>query len=237
VKKLIVLLIALAVLGAGCGSAPTPQVIEKEVVVEKEVVRTVVVEKEVPVEKEVIKTVEVEKEVVVTATPVPVAKGEAKDVMGFPRRETVFAQQLTGRVGTPDNFNEWVGWKNRDRGMAQLMNEPLWTIDPAIGEVINGLAAGPPQYSEDFTQMTVKLREGVYWSDGVEFTADDVVFTIETVKATEGLNYNVQLQTVENVYAPDKYTVVVELAEPNSRFHAYLLDRWGCLFIMPQACV
>ncbi len=229
-KKLIALLVALAVLAA-C-AAPTPELIEKEVVVEKPVVETVVVEKEVVVEKPVVETVVVEK--VVTATPVPVPKAEAKDVMGFPRRETLFAHQLTGRTGTPDDFNEWVSWKWRDRGMAQLMNEPLWTIEYAVGEVINSLAAGPPEYTGDFTQMTVKLREGVYWSDGVEFTADDVVFTIETVKATPGLNYNVQLQGVESATAADKYTVVVELAEPNSRFHTYFLDRWGSLFMMPK---
>jgi len=211
------LLMALSLMAA-C-AAPTPEVVREEVEVTRivEVAGTPVVE-----------------QVVVTATPPPAEEAEEKVVMGFPRRETLFAQQLTGRVGTPDNFNEWVGWKNRDRGMAQLMNEPLWTIEPAVGEVINSLAAGPPEYNDDFTQMTVKLREGVYWSDGVEFTADDVVFTIETVKATEGLNYNVQLQKVESVSAPDKYTVVVELAEPNSRFHAYFLDRWGCLFIMPK---
>ncbi len=28
--------------------------------------------------------------------------------------------------------------------------------------------------------MTVKLKEGIYWSDGVEFTADDVKFTVDT---------------------------------------------------------
>ena len=58
--------------------APTPQVIEvpKEVVVEKEVIRTVEVVKEVAVEKIVKETVEVqvEKEVIVVATPVPVGK-------------------------------------------------------------------------------------------------------------------------------------------------------------------
>jgi len=36
---------------------------------------------------------------------------------GLPRGQTVIAAMLTGRVGTPSNFNEWVGWKNRDRGM------------------------------------------------------------------------------------------------------------------------
>ena len=28
--------------------------------------------------------------------------------------------------------------------------------------------------------MTVKLRRGIYWSDGVEFTTDDVIYTIQT---------------------------------------------------------
>ena len=35
--------------------------------------------------------------------------------------------------------------------------------------------------------MTVKLREGIFWSDGVEFTADDVVFTAETHMKTDGM--------------------------------------------------
>ncbi len=159
---------------------------------------------------------------------------EEEEFLGFPRSETVFIAQLSGRVGSPDNFNEWVGWKWRDRGMANLMNEALWTIDYTVGEVINGLAAAPPEYNEDFTQMTIKLREGVYWSDGVECTADDVVFTIEFLMATPGMNYNVQLQGVESVQATGKYTVVVELTEPNSRFNTFFLDRWGCCWIMPK---
>ena len=56
----IVVLTTLVGIAAGCGAAPTPEVVEKEVVVEKPVVQTVVVEKEVPVEKEVVKTVVVE---------------------------------------------------------------------------------------------------------------------------------------------------------------------------------
>jgi len=73
-KRLATLLVVVAVLAsfvAAC--APTPQVVEKEVVIEKPVVETVVVEKEVVVEKPVVETVMVEKqvEVVVTATPVP----------------------------------------------------------------------------------------------------------------------------------------------------------------------
>lgn len=154
---------------------------------------------------------------------------------GLPREETLIVNQLTGRTGAPDNFNEWVGWKWRDRGMQQLMNEPLWSIDFATGQIINGLAATPPEYNDDFTQVIIRLREGVYWSDGVPITADDVVFTIELIKSTPGMNYQAPMDdNVKRVYALDPHTVVIELKQPNSRFHTYFLDRWGCLWIMPK---
>src|ERR1051325_9149950 len=60
----------------------------------------------------------------------------------FPREETLIARILTGRVGTPDNFNEWVGWKWRDRGTQNLANEPLWSVDFATGKIIPGVAEG-----------------------------------------------------------------------------------------------
>lgn len=70
----------------------------------------------------------------------------------------------------------------------------------------------------------IKLRKGIYWSDGVEFTADDLVFTIQTVKNTAGLDYHGAMQDVKRVCATDKYTVTVELSKPNSRFHTFFLE-------------
>ena len=92
----------------------------------------------------------------------------------FPREETLIARILTGRVGTPDNFNQWVGWKHQDRGVQNLATEPLWSVDFATGEIVNGVASGDPTYNEDFTKITIPLREGVAWSDGEPFTSADV---------------------------------------------------------------
>jgi peptide/nickel transport system substrate-binding protein len=153
----------------------------------------------------------------------------------FPRSETLIARILTGRVGTPDNFNEWVGWKNRDRGMQNLANEPLWSVDFATGNIINGLATGDPTYSEDFMTVTIPLREGVTWSDEVPFTAADVVYTVETLIQFEGLNgHTFFVDNVASVTALDDYTVEFTLKQPNSRFHTTFLDRWGCTWIMPK---
>ncbi len=165
----------------------------------------------------------------------PAAEAPSSGLGDLPRSETLITDILTGRVGSPTNFNEWVGWKWRDRGMQNLANETLWSVDFATGKIIPGLAAGDPVYSEDFTAVTIPLREGVTWSDGEPFTAADVVFTVETLKAYEGFNANsFFVENVKSVSAPDDYTVAFELNLSNSRFHTTFLDRWGATWIMPK---
>ena len=119
--------------------------------------------------------------------------------------------------------------------------DTLWYIDPDFG--LNGqvwdnsLAADKPKYNADFTEMTVKLREGIDWSDGVAFTADDVVYTVEAQMADPaGFANNGPrfVANVEIVTAPDKYTVVFKLKKPNSRFHAAFTVRWSAAWIMPK---
>ncbi len=73
-NTLLSVLLVAALLLAACASA-TPEIVEKEVVIEKEVPVTVEVEKEVVVEKKVVETVVVEKEVVVEV-PVAAPAGE-----------------------------------------------------------------------------------------------------------------------------------------------------------------
>jgi len=115
----------------------------------------------------------------------------------------------------------------------------LWYIDPDAGiegPWDNSLAAEKPIYNKDFTKMTVKLRKGIYWSDGVEFTADDVVYTTELLKTYGGqMSYGAQMEGfVDKVYKTDNYTVVFELKKPNSRFHTVFTVRWCAAFIMPK---
>jgi peptide/nickel transport system substrate-binding protein len=233
-KKTITLALLIIMLLLVACSAPPPQTVEVEVT--RVVTETVTEEgEEVEVTRVVTETVVEEVVVEVTAEAPGVEPMEAEDVLGLPRNETMIVDVLTGRAGSPSNFNEWVGWKNRDRGMQNLANEPLWSVDFATGEIINGLAAGDPIYNEDFTQVTIPLREGVTWQDGEPFTSADVVYTIELLSSTEGMNGNTFFsENVASVSAPDDYTVVIDLSRPNSRFHTTFLDRWGATWIMPK---
>jgi peptide/nickel transport system substrate-binding protein len=161
---------------------------------------------------------------------------------GIPRNQVLIAENPEGTVTDPSNFNIWVAGKpnGTSTGLQQLCMDTLWYIDPDQG--LNGqvwdnsLAADKPQYNKDFTEMTVKLRPGIMWSDGVEFTADDVVFTVQTLMADPGgFSDGARMAAnVDSVTAPDKNTVVFKLKKPNSRFHSAFTVRWSATWIMPK---
>lgn len=151
------------------------------------------------------------------------------------RHETLIVDILTGKVSSPENFNAWATWVSPDKGLQQLIADPLWMVDYVNGEIINVLAKAEPTYSDDFKVMKVNLREGIYWNDGVEFTADDVIYTVETIMKNAGLYNHTQFnQEIERVYKVDKYTILFNLKNPNSRFHFEFLDRWGACRIFPK---
>ena len=123
-------------------------------------------------------------------------------------------------------------------GLHQLALDTFWYIDPNAGVdgvIHNSLAAGPPEYNDDFSEMTVFLRQGIYWSDGVEFTSADVVYTVESQIEHPGATWSGAFSTnVESVQAIDDYTVRFILKAPNSRFQSVFSVRWNAAWIIPK---
>ena len=155
------------------------------------------------------------------------------------RNETIILENPGGRANPADYFNRWSGWNTSFMGgLQQLGLDALWYIDPDAGVDgvwENALAAEKPLYNSDFTQMTIKLREGIYWSDGVQFTADDVIYTIEAQMQTPGMAYSGPFSTyVDRIEKKGDFELAVHLKMPNSRFHSNFLIRWGACFIMPK---
>ena len=172
---------------------------------------------------------------------VPTTAPEVEEVApGVPRNECLILENPSGTVQPADDFNRWRSgysgvWVC---GLQQLALDALWYIDPDAGVDgvwDNALAAEKPIYNDDFTQMTVKLREGLYWSDGVEFTADDLYYTVDLAKNTPGLqNQGLFEGNIDHLEQPDRNTVVFYLKAPNSRFHSAFTVRWGACYMMPK---
>ena len=90
------------------------------------------------------------------------------------------------------------------------------------GNVIPWLAESW-EVSDDGLEYTFKLREGVFFSDGTEFTADDVVANVNRwIDPDVKVRSRSQLGPVESAEALDKYTVKIRLKEPYAPFLAAL---------------
>jgi peptide/nickel transport system substrate-binding protein len=114
----------------------------------------------------------------------------------------------------------------------QFAFEPLYLYNPYYTQDVCGPAgmsckngeipyqAESYAYNNDYTELTIKLRNGITWSDGQPFTAGDIVFTLNMLKANAPkLTWSVDMhQWVKDVVAVDDHTAKITLTGPNPRF-------------------
>lgn len=93
-----------------------------------------------------------------------------------------------------------------------MVYDTLVAFDDNTGEYSPNLATS--WESEDWQTVTFHLRDDVKFSNGEPFTADDVVFTIESALANPGSVAGGTYQSVESVKAIDDYTVEIKTKEP-----------------------
>jgi len=85
--------------------------------------------------------------------------------------------------------------------------------------------------SEDGLVITFHLKKGIKWQDGVEFTADDVLFGYKTIIDEKTLSaYKEDYFQVKKAEVLDKYTFRVTYDKP----YAPSLASWGSLVVLPK---
>ena len=109
-----------------------------------------------------------------------------------------------------------------------LVNEALLEVTPE--STYKDALAEEWTVSDDALTYTFKLKEGIKFSDGSDFTSEDVVFTYQQVMDNPGLNENVDLTKVKSIEADGDYTVVVKMNEAYSPF----IDTAAMLQIVPS---
>ena len=120
----------------------------------------------------------------------------------------------------PVTLNPHLATGYQDFEAARIVYEPLASYDQD-GVLIPFLAAEIPTVAnggvaEDGRSVTWKLRQGVKWSDGEPFTAEDVLFTYEfisnpVVAAATAQNY----EAIETVEAVDNHTIKITFKRIN----------------------
>ncbi|MGX9356702.1 ABC transporter substrate-binding protein [Roseobacteraceae bacterium S113] len=160
--------------------------------------------------------------------------GMAQDV----GRENTVIFDLDRTIKDPENFNWFTPGTKRMHGAHQTMWEPLFILNYGTGELDPWLATGA-ESNADGSEWTMKLREGVEWSDGEAFNADDVVFTVtmaltnEEISSREAATIRAQVASIEKL---DDLTVKFTLNAANPRFMVenFGVRIFGSFLIMPE---
>ncbi len=125
-------------------------------------------------------------------------------------------------ISDPKSFNAVIAKETSTTGITGYMFEGLTTVDGVTTEVEPSLAESW-EVAEDKKTWTFHLRRDVEWFDGEPLTADDVVFTFNSLiynediptSARDILNIEGEFFKVEKV---DDYTVRITTPKPFAPF-------------------
>jgi peptide/nickel transport system substrate-binding protein len=128
---------------------------------------------------------------------------------------------IVGRTGDIDNLDPHLATAFQTIDALELVYDTLFELDADLN-IQPGLAADY-SYSDDGTELTLNLREGVTFHDGDAFTSADVVASLERIldETTGAVGRNFILSIAE-ITAPDDLTVVLGLSVPDATLPAVL---------------
>jgi len=153
-----------------------------------------------------------------SATEAPAAVGGGTVIIGTPQE--------------PGMMNTLLTSSSIEDAVVSLFGEGLVSVNEK-GEYVPVLAKELPTVSEDGLVVTWKLLEGVKWSDGSDFTCDDVKFTMEGALSDLSQVSASGYRDIESLDCPDPYTVVATFGEvyaPYLRLFSYTVpDTAGAL--------
>jgi peptide/nickel transport system substrate-binding protein len=116
----------------------------------------------------------------------------------------------------PDNFNPYAPSGSSAPGTQSCLYQSLYYFNAATGVQTPLLATGY-KWSANNLSLTVTTRSGVTWSDGKPFSAADVAFTFNYLKANPALDLNgVWKSPLVSVTATGPNTVVFTFSKPDT---------------------
>lgn len=116
---------------------------------------------------------------------------------------------------TTESHNPYLGDSSASKyGYAKVIFEPLALVNPTGDLGTTPWLAESVEWNDDYTAVTVVPRSGVKWSDGTDFTGDDIVFTFDQYLSgkladSSGLKYEgatVDGDAITLTFADSKFT-------------------------------
>lgn len=135
---------------------------------------------------------------------------------------------IEGMIGEPSILIPMLAGDSASHNVAGLIYNGLVKYDTDLSVI--GDLADSWDVSPDGLVITFHLRKGVKWADGVEFTADDVMFGYKTIiNEKTPTAYSEDFRQVKKAEVLDRYTFRVTYEKP----FAPALTSWGNLVVLP----
>jgi peptide/nickel transport system substrate-binding protein len=117
---------------------------------------------------------------------------------------------VSGNSGTlTENWNPFL--PAALQGTLGVIYEPLYYYNLATGAPPQPMLATAYAWSPDGKQLTITTRDGVKWSDGQPYTAEDVAYTFDLIGKTPAINASGR--KIVSAVAKDAHTAVVTFAD------------------------
>ncbi|MGA7323196.1 MAG: extracellular solute-binding protein [Rhodomicrobium sp.] len=126
------------------------------------------------------------------------------------------ATMPTSSINTFNEFNEYILRGDPAEGLG-LLFDSLMTRAQDEPDAVYGLIAESAELAGDKMSVTFYLRPQARFRDGTPVTADDAVFTLETLKTKGHPRFQLSLRDVVRATALDPHTVKYEFKGENAR--------------------
>ncbi|HSU05840.1 MAG TPA: ABC transporter substrate-binding protein [Acetobacteraceae bacterium] len=156
----------------------------------------------------------------------------------IPRNRTMILIGINSRDGRWVDYELWNPYAigaNHQNG-PNLIYEPL-AYYSAFGDKLYMWLAESFQFTPDFKQLTIKTRQNIKWSDGTPFSAEDVAYTMNSLRDLgPKVKWGVDVQqALDTATAIDPNTVVLKFKIPSPRFFFFATYKYDIgIYIVPK---
>lgn len=149
-----------------------------------------------------------------------------------PRRGGNLKLGLTGGSSS-DTVDPHKSLTYLDTSRLQSLYQPLVQLN-ALAQVEYVLAESIAAHQGSLSEWIIRLRPGITFHDGKDFTAEDVIFTFRRVYSNNFTGkFGLGPIDLQNTKALDKLTVLVRMTKPFASFAEQLAAFWYNLYIAP----
>ncbi len=127
--------------------------------------------------------------------------------------------KITVSSRKPDTFNPLATNYESCRELFYLFYDGLYTLNEDFTATEN--LASEFIMKEDYKWGTLKIKEGITFSDGSPLTCKDVIYSVDFIKRNGG-SFSGCVKNIKNITEESENTLLIELYNPEANFSAML---------------